>query len=68
MRGSSFTLRSTLPSLRRLAMSNIDKQDEVAFAKAVVENLPSQGDKNKQLLGLGAAYILGRVARRVSGR
>jgi hypothetical protein len=42
-------------------MSNIDKPDEVAFAKAAVEHLPSQDDKNKFLLGLGAAYILGRA-------
>jgi hypothetical protein len=42
-------------------MSKVDKPDEVAFAKAAIENLPSQGDKNKQLLGLGAAYILGRA-------
>ncbi len=68
MRGSSFTLRSALLSLRRLAMSNVDKPDEVAFAKAAIQNLPSQDDKNKQLLGLGAAYILGRVARRARGR
>ena len=61
MRGSSFTLRSMLPSLRRLAMSNVDKPDEVAFAKAAVAHLPSQDDKNKFLLGLGAAYILGRA-------
>jgi hypothetical protein len=49
-------------------MSNVDKPDEVAFAKAAIQNLPSQDDKNKQLLGLGAAYILGRVARRARGR
>lgn len=49
-------------------MSNIDKPDEVAFAKAVVENLPSQDDKNKQLLGLGAAYILGRAINRATRR
>jgi hypothetical protein len=42
-------------------MSNIDKPDEVAFARAVVENLPSQDDKYKQLIGLGAAYILSRA-------
>jgi len=61
MRGSSFTLRSALLSLRRLAMSKVDKPDEVAFAKAVVENLPSQDDKYRQLIGLGAAYILSRA-------
>lgn len=68
MRGSSFTLRSALPSLRRLAMSNIDKPDEVAFARAIADNLPSQDDKLKLILGLGAAYALGKVIKHVPRR
>jgi len=47
-------------------MSNIDKPDEVAFARAIAENLPSQDDKHKQLVGLGLSYLLGRAIKHVS--
>lgn len=49
-------------------MSNIDKPDEVEFARAIAQNLPSHDDKNKQLVGLGAAYLLGRAIKYVSKR
>jgi len=54
------------PTLRRLAMSNVDKPDEVAFARAIAENLPSHDDKTKQLAGLGLSYLLGRAVKYVS--
>jgi hypothetical protein len=47
-------------------MSNIDKPDEVAFARAIAENLPSHDDKTKQLAGLGLSYLLGRAVKYVS--
>ena len=49
-------------------MSNIYKPDEVAFAKAIADNLPSQDDKLKLILGLGAAYGLGKAIKYVSRR
>ena len=49
-------------------MSNIDKPDEVAFARAIADNLPSQDDKLKLILGLGAAYALGTVIKHVPRR
>lgn len=42
-------------------MSNIDKPDEVAFAKAIAENIPGQKDSEKLWYGLVAATVLRRV-------
>ena len=39
----------------------IDKPDEVAFAKAISENLPSTEDANRLWYGLAGAYIAGKV-------
>ena len=39
----------------------IDKPDEVAFAKAISENLPSKEDSNRLWYGLAGAYIAGKV-------
>ena len=43
----------------------IDKPDEVAFAKAISENLPSKEDSNKLWYGLAAAYVVGKAVRNV---
>lgn len=46
-------------------MSNIDKPDEVAFAKAIAENIPGQKDSDKLVYGLIAATIAGKVLKSV---
>lgn len=43
----------------------IDKPDQVAFIKAISENLPSQKDSQKLWYGVAAAYIGGKVYRNV---
>jgi hypothetical protein len=42
-------------------MSNIDKPDDVAFAKAIVQNIPGQKDSDKLWLGILAAGIARKV-------
>jgi len=42
-------------------MSKIDKPDEVAFAKAIVENIPGQKDSDKLVYGLLAIGIARKV-------
>jgi hypothetical protein len=44
---------------------NIDRPDEVAFAQEIANHLPSSADKNKLVIGMGAAYILGKVVKNV---
>jgi hypothetical protein len=46
-------------------MSNIDKPDEVAFAQAIADNLPSQKDKDNLVKGVGMAYLLGKAFKHV---
>ena len=41
----------------------IDKPDEVAFAKAISENLPSQKDSDRLWYGMAAAYLANKVIR-----
>ena len=41
----------------------IDKPDQVAFAKAISENLPNREDSNKLWYGMAAAYMAGKVLR-----
>jgi hypothetical protein len=43
----------------------IDRPDEVAFAQEIANHLPSSEDKNKLIIGMGAAYILGKVVKNV---
>jgi hypothetical protein len=42
-------------------MSNIDKPDDVAFAKAIAENIPGQKDSDRLWYGLVAAGIARKV-------
>lgn len=46
----------------------IDKPDEVAFAKAISENLPGKDKANKYWYGLAAAYVAGKVIRNVKNK
>jgi hypothetical protein len=47
-------------------MSNIDKPDDVAFAKAIAQNLPGQKESDRLWYGLLAAGIARKVLN--SGR
>lgn len=42
-------------------MSNIDKPDDVAFAKAIAENIPGQKESDRLWYGLVAAGIARKV-------
>ena len=42
-------------------MSNIDKPDDVAFAKAIAENIPGQKENDRLWYGLVAAGIARKV-------
>jgi hypothetical protein len=42
-------------------MSNIDKPDDVAFAKAIAENIPGQKDSDRLWYGIVAAGIARKV-------
>lgn len=44
-------------------MSNIDKPDDVAFAKAIAQNLPGQKDSDKLWYGLLAAGVARKVIK-----
>lgn len=44
-------------------MSNIDKPDDVAFAKAIAENIPGQKDSDRLWYGLVAAGIARKVIK-----
>jgi hypothetical protein len=39
----------------------IDKPDQVAFAKAISQNLPSKENSDRLWYGMAAAYLVGRV-------
>jgi hypothetical protein len=47
-------------------MSNIDKPDDVAFARAIAQNLPSADDKRRFWYGILAAHLVGKVVKGVS--
>ena len=49
-------------------MSNIDKPNEVEFAKAIAQNLPSQADGQRLVNSLGIGYILGKAIKYASKR
>jgi hypothetical protein len=42
-------------------MSNIDKPDDVAFAKAIAENIPGQKDSDRLWYGILAAGMARKV-------
>lgn len=42
-------------------MSNIDKPDDVAFARAIAENIPGQKESDKLWYGLLAAGIARKI-------
>jgi hypothetical protein len=44
-------------------MSNIDKPDDVAFAKAIAQNLPGQKDADDLFYGLLAAELARKVLK-----
>lgn len=44
-------------------MSNIDKPDDVAFAKAIAQNLPGQKDSDRLWYGLLAADVARKVLK-----
>jgi hypothetical protein len=46
-------------------MSNIDKPDDVAFAKAIAQNIPGQKESDKLWYGLLAAGIARKVLKSV---
>jgi hypothetical protein len=46
-------------------MSNIDKPDDVAFAKAIAQNLPGQKESDRLWYGLVAAGIARKVLKSV---
>lgn len=46
-------------------MSNIDKPDDVAFAKAIAENIPGQKESDRLWYGLLAAGIARKVLKSV---
>ena len=67
MRTQSFTRALYLALLRwEIAMSNIDKPDEVAFAKAIAQNIPGQKESDKLWLGLVAIGIARKVLNNVN--
>ena len=47
-------------------MSNIDKPDEVAFAKAIAENIPGQKESDRLWYGIVAAGIARKVLKNAS--
>jgi hypothetical protein len=49
-------------------MSNIDKPDDVAFAKAIAQNLPGQKDSDKLWYGLLAAGMARKVLKSVRNK
>ena len=46
-------------------MSNIDKPDDVAFARAIAENLPGQKESDRLWYGLVAAGVARKVLKSV---
>lgn len=52
------------PAMFRSSDKKIDKPDQVAFAKAIGDNLPGRKDTEKLWVGVGIAYALGKVSRR----
>jgi hypothetical protein len=46
-------------------MSNIDKPDEVAFAKAIAQNIPGQKESDRLWLGLVAIGLARKVLNNV---
>lgn len=46
-------------------MSNIDKPDDVAFAKAIAQNLPGQKESDRLWYGLVAAGVARKVLNSV---
>jgi hypothetical protein len=46
-------------------MSNIDKPDDVAFAKAIAQNLPGQKESDRLWYGLVATGIARKVLNSV---
>ncbi len=49
-------------------MSNIDKPDDVAFAKAIAENLPGQKDTDQLWYGLLAIGIARKAVKNARGK
>jgi hypothetical protein len=44
-------------------MSNVDKPDDVAFAKAIAQNIPGQKESDRLWLGILAAGIARKVLK-----
>ena len=43
----------------------VDKPDSVEFAKQIAQNLPTQGDSTRLIIGIGAGILLGKVMKHV---
>ena len=46
-----------------MSSDKIDKPDQVAFAKAISQNLPGKEQADKMWYGLAEAYVAGKVIR-----
>jgi hypothetical protein len=49
-------------------MSNVDKPDDVAFAKAIAQNIPGQKESDRLWLGIVAAGIARKVIKSVRNK
>ena len=49
-------------------MSNVDKPDDVAFAKAIAENIPGQKESDRLWYGLVAAGITRKILNSVRNK